>query len=266
MSNWEKIRLEWETTSKTYKELEEQFNVKSSTIRSRKNREKWQRNATSENATQQKSVATKKEAAVANENKKASSKGQKNRSGNPNPKNQFTKRNSAALKHGFFSKYIPEETLEIMGMLDKSDPADLIWDQIQIQYAAIIRAQQIMYVSDINDMSKEVKKDISSAEFDSKEYEIQFAWDKQASFLNAQSRAISELRTSIRQFVDMTNEDDERRLKLEQMQVGIEKAKVEITRLSGETIDEYEDDGFIEALGDAVEVWNDDSDGSTEET
>ncbi|MCF3942199.1 phage terminase small subunit [Oceanobacillus alkalisoli] len=250
MPNWKEIQKEWEATNKTYKELEEQFNVKSSTIRSRKNREKWQRNATV-SATQQKNVATKKEAAVVKNEKKASSNGQKNRGGNPNPKNQFTKRNSAALKHGFFSKYIPEETLEIMGMLDKSDPADLIWDQIQIQYAAIIRSQQIMYVNDISDMSKEVKKDISSAEFDSKEYEIQFAWDKQASFLNAQSRAISELRTSIRQFVDMTNEDDERRLKLEQMQHQIDKTKAETEKIT------KEQDGGSPPVITIVDEWSD---------
>lgn len=62
--NWDEIRREWETTKKTYKELEEQFNVKSSTIRSRKNREKWERNATTKKrntvATKKKNVATKK--------------------------------------------------------------------------------------------------------------------------------------------------------------------------------------------------------------
>ena len=65
MPNWEKIQNEWETTKKTYKELEEQFDVKSSTIRSRKNREKWERNATTRKrntvATKKKSVATKNE-------------------------------------------------------------------------------------------------------------------------------------------------------------------------------------------------------------
>lgn len=35
-----------------------------------------------------------------------------NRRGNPNPPNQFTERNQAATKHGLFSRYIPQETLE----------------------------------------------------------------------------------------------------------------------------------------------------------
>ena len=82
-----------------------------------------------------------------------------NRSGNPNPKNQFTERNNAALKHGLFSRYIPKETLEIMGSMTKDNPADIIWDQIMIQYAAIIRAQQIMFVTDKDEMIKELKKE-----------------------------------------------------------------------------------------------------------
>lgn len=46
MPNWKEIRQEWETTEITFKDLAEKHEVKDSTIRSRKNREKWQRNAT----------------------------------------------------------------------------------------------------------------------------------------------------------------------------------------------------------------------------
>ncbi len=34
----------------------------------------------------------------------------------------------------------------------------MIWDQIQIQYAAILRAQRIMFVQDKDDTAKELKK------------------------------------------------------------------------------------------------------------
>src|SRR5690625_5602631 len=77
MPNWEQIREEWETSDITFKELAEKHGVKDSTVRSRKNREKWQRNATSKNATQRKSVATKKNSNVASKNKKSTSNGQK---------------------------------------------------------------------------------------------------------------------------------------------------------------------------------------------
>jgi len=166
--------------------------------------------------------------------------------GNPNPPNQFTERNTFAKKHGLFSKYIPKETLEIMGTLDKSDPADLIWDQIQIQYAAIIRAQNIMFVTDKEEMIKELKREKESwgdkSSGSETEWEFQFAWDRHATFLNAQSRAMSELRSMIKQFNEMAHESDERRLKLEQMQLNIEKTKVEVEKLSSD------DDKPIEIL------------------
>lgn len=63
MPNWEEIQREWETSEITFKDLAEKYDVKDSTIRSRKNREKWQRDATEnvQRATQRKkSVATKK--------------------------------------------------------------------------------------------------------------------------------------------------------------------------------------------------------------
>lgn len=56
MTDWKKIREEWETTDITFVDLAEKHNLKTSTVRSRKNREKWQRN---DNATQRKNVATK---------------------------------------------------------------------------------------------------------------------------------------------------------------------------------------------------------------
>src|SRR5690606_21794057 len=154
--------------------------------------------------------------------------------GNSNPVNKFTERNTAALKHGLFSRYIPKETLEIMGMLDEKDPADLLWDQIMIQYAAIIRAQSIMFVTDKNEMIKELKKEKETENSSEIEYEFQFAWDRQANFLNAQSRAIAELRSSIKQFLELAHEQDERRLKLEQIQAQIDKTKAEINKITSD--------------------------------
>lgn len=44
MADWKKIRQEWETTSITFVDLAEKHDLKTSTVRSRKNREKWQIN------------------------------------------------------------------------------------------------------------------------------------------------------------------------------------------------------------------------------
>lgn len=48
------------------------------------------------------------------------------------------KGNQNATTHGFFSKFLPAETINSM---QERSQADLIYDQIEIQFAAIIRAQ-----------------------------------------------------------------------------------------------------------------------------
>lgn len=66
--NWEEIRKEFEETDITMKDLAEKHDVKSSTLRSRKNREKWtkknatqqKKNVATHDATQRKNVATQK--------------------------------------------------------------------------------------------------------------------------------------------------------------------------------------------------------------
>ncbi len=68
MTDWKKIRQEWETTDITFVDLAKKHDLKASTIRSRKNRENWQRNATQQkNVATKKSNATKKEKAIAEE-------------------------------------------------------------------------------------------------------------------------------------------------------------------------------------------------------
>jgi uncharacterized protein YjcR len=225
-----------------YKDIAEKYGVTLNTVKSWKTRYKWSRDGVH---TKSKSVHTKK---------KGGQPGNQNAKGHGAPKY-----NQNAKKHGFFSKYIPKETLEIMGMLDEKSPADLIWDQIMIQYAAIIRAQQIMFVESKDEMIKELKKKKSDIgenyEINEEEWEFQFAWDRQATFLNAQSRAMSELRSLIKQFNELANEDDDRRLKLKQMQNAIEKTKAE-TELAQERVKllkgDKKDTSLMEALIKAV--------------
>ncbi|MDT3762986.1 phage terminase small subunit [Priestia filamentosa] len=244
MTNWEDIKNEWETTKITLAALAEKHDIKIGTLKSRKSREGWSRDPTKKDATQNKKVASTQDA-----------KPKRKRSGNPNPKNQFTKRNKAAEKHGLFSKFLPEETQEIMDAMLEFSSTDLIWQQIQLQYAAIIRAQQIMFVKDKDDMTKEENfymrsssnkttgKSSSSQETEQHGYLVQFAWDKYANFLVAQSRAMAELRNLIKQFDEQAHIDDERRLKLEAMQVNIDKSKAQLDKLSTK-----KDDGPIEIV------------------
>ncbi|OAZ70923.1 uncharacterized protein SRCM101280_00749 [Bacillus subtilis] len=195
-----------------YKDLAEKYEVSVNTIKSWKQRHGWERK---KYAPSEKSVHTKKGGQPGNKNA-IGNKGGAAPTGNQN-----------AVTHGFFSKFLPEETLEIMEEIQERSPADMIWDQIQIQYAAIIRAQRIMHVQDQDDMTKVLKKVKPGMFGDEKEWEFQFAWDRHATFLNAQSRAMGELRGLIKQFDQLAHEADERRLKLEQMRLNIEKTKAE---------------------------------------
>lgn len=219
----EAFRLWIETSGKKkLKDIAAELGVSDSQIRKWKNEDDWNKSLNG-NVTNSKSNVTKRT--------RGAPKGNKNALGNDGG---APIGNQNAVTHGLFSKYIPKETLELMGMLEEKSPADLIWDQIMIQYAAIIRAQKIMFVTSKDEMIKELKKEKETDNGIETEYEFQFAWDRQAQFLNAQSRAMSELRSLIKQFNDLANEDDERRLKLQKMQLDIDKSKAEIDKLKQE--------------------------------
>ncbi|MGX9755994.1 phage terminase small subunit [Clostridioides difficile] len=156
--------------------------------------------------------------------------GNKNATGPPGNKN--------AEKFGFFSKYLPEETRELIQEISIKDKFDILWEQITIQYAAIIRAQKIMYVKDKEEMIKEIKKHESTENGEKIEYEFQFAWDRQASFLNAQSRAMSELRSLIKQYDEMIHKDWN--LATEEQKNRVEKLKCEVNNLSKDDIGDDE--------------------------
>ncbi|MCY8484298.1 phage terminase small subunit [Bacillus atrophaeus] len=206
-----------------YKDLAEKYEVSVNTIKSWKQRHGWQRK---KGAFSKKSVHTKKVGAPL---------GNKNALGN---KGGAPQRNQNAVTHGFFAKFLPEETLSIMKGIQERSPVDMIWDQIQIQYAAILRAQKIMFVSDKEEMIKELKKKKSvlseTNEVEEEEYEFQLSWDRHAAFLNAQSRAMAELRNLIKQFDELAHSEDERRLKLERIRLNINKKKLEIEELTEE--------------------------------
>lgn len=145
------------------------------------------------------------------------------------------KGNKNAEKFGFFSKYIPEEALELMENIVEKSQLDILWEQITIQYAAIIRAQKIMYVRDKDDMARELKKIKSSEHGEEMEYELQFAWDRNATFLNAQSRAMGELRSLIKQYDTMINANWS--LVTEEQKIRIEKLKLDISNMKGDSKD-----------------------------
>lgn len=134
--------------------------------------------------------------------------------------------NQNAIKHGFFSKYIPQETLEIINC-EELNQLDMLWKSIMLQYAAIIRSQSIMYVEDKNDKTAEVINNDKN----NQRLIVQQSWEKQADFLNAQSRAMTTLQGLIKSYDDLLNKNrdlatEEQRARIEVLKSKISKNKV----------------------------------------
>ncbi|EAD6209035.1 TerS [Listeria monocytogenes] len=202
-----------------YKDIAKKYDVSLNTVKSWKKRYGWYRDR---GAPELKGVHTKERGGASNGNKHAV--GNK---GGAAPRN-----NQNALKHGLYSKYMPDETLEIMNSMEEMSAPDLIWNQIQIQYAAIIRAQKIMWVENAEDETR-VQTQAGFGDSGSDKYEYQFAWDKQANFLNAQSRAMTTLSGLIKQFVTIADEQDERKAKLDQIVASTENIQARTALIKG---------------------------------
>lgn len=219
-------------------EIASQLGVPEGTVRSWKNRYKWDCNVAKE----------KRNVAKA---KKGAQPGNKNAVGGKG--GAAPKQNKNAEKHGFFSKYLPEETFSIIQDIKKKDPLDILWENIQIAYAAIVRAQQIMYVKDHEDKTIE-KIEEKEGNVIGEKWEVQQAWDKQATFLKAQARAQGELRSLIKQYDELLHSNYD--LVTEEQKARIEQIRAKTAIISGVDEEETEDDGFLEALkSEASETW-----------
>lgn len=160
-------------------------------------------------------------------NKGGAPKGNKNAEGAGAPKG-----NSNAEKHGFMKRFLPQDTQDLMTGIIALDPLDILWQNISIQCAAIIRAQQIMHVKDQDDLTKELKSSSSSAKGWSETHELQFAWDKQASFLQAQSKAMTALNSMLKQYDEMVHKNWD--LATTEQKERINKLKAEVSKIKGE--------------------------------
>lgn len=212
-------------------DIAKQLSVSEGTVRSWKSRYKW------DNATLQKK---KRNAA-------------KHRGGQPGNKNAVghgaPKKNKNAEKHGFFSKYLPEETFSIIRDIDEQDPLDILWGNIQIAYAAIVRAQQIMYVQDRQDMTEE-----HTGSFDNGDtYNYQQAWDKQATFLKAQARAQSELRSLIKQYDELLHRNWDLASEEQRTRIAHLRAKTEQIKGSDQNPIEDKVRKLFDAIGGALD-------------
>lgn len=204
-------------------EIANRLDVPAGTVRSWKNRYKWECNATQKkNATLQK--------------KKGGQPGNTNAVGNGAPL-----RNTNAEKYGFFRKYLPEETVSIIEEMPEN-PLDILWDQIQIAYAAIIRAQKIMYVKDRDDMTTtQIEKGVGKSSLNEK-WEVQQAWDKQSNFLQAQARAQKTLEGMINRYEDLLHKNWDTSTEEQKTRIALLKAKKD--KLTGDNSEVEDMDGI----------------------
>ena len=218
-----------------YKEIAEKYNVTINTVKSWKTRYGWTRKEKSVH-TKNKKVCTQKGGQAGNQN----ALGHGPPAGNKN-----------AEKYGFFSKFLPEETQEIFSAIEQANPLDLLWHQIQIAYAAIIRAQKIMYVKDQEDKTITKIGEKNGDTVYEERWEVQHAWDKQGKFLQAQARAQSELRSLIKQYDEMLHKNWELATEEQKARISLLTSKLNVGN------EETEDDGFLGALAGKVDdVWN----------
>lgn len=215
----ERINKAFELYQKGFKliDIASQLNIPEGTVRSWKNRYKWDEQC---NATLQ---SDKRNVAKRN---KGGQPGNKNAVGNDGG---APPENKNAEKHGFFSKWLPLETAAIMKEIEKADPIDILWDNIQLQYTAIIRAQKIMFVMNQEDSTTTKIGEGYSDTGHSEKWEVQYAWDKHATFLKAQSRAMGELRSMIKQYEELCKSD----LATEEQKRRIALVKAQTDKLSG---------------------------------
>lgn len=134
--------------------------------------------------------------------------------------------NKNAEKFGFFSKHLPEETVSIIQEMPK-DPLDILWDQILLAYAAIIRAQQIMYVRDRDDVTTSKIEERSGDSSWGEKWEVQQAWDKQGNFLQAQARAQKTLEGMIARYEELLHKDWDLATEEQKARVGALKDKID---------------------------------------
>lgn len=176
-------------------------------------------------------------------------KGNKNAKGNKGGKGG-PEGNQKALKHGFFSKFMPQdpEFMEIREIVETMSPADMIWENVLSLYQRLIWGRRITHVKDKDDVTKVLKKKKPGMFGTEQEWEYQQAWDKYNSAIKAEAIVMKELRSAIKQFIEIAPEKDERRLKLERMKIEIEKTRLEIEKLKnggGDSEDDLIEDWVV---------------------
>lgn len=137
-----------------------------------------------------------------------------------------------ALKHGLFAKYLPLDMIGVIEDIETITPIGILWGNICIKYAAIIRAQKIMFIESEN-ADKQIESVTQTVEESDqfgntkrieKHVDTITADIRMEKFLKAQSRAMDTLARLIKQYDDLCKSE----LATEEQKARIAKLKNEV--------------------------------------
>ena len=137
-----------------------------------------------------------------------------------------------ALKHGLFAKYLPLDMISVIEDIETITPIEILWGNICIKYAAIIRAQKIMFIESEN-ADKQIESVTQTVEESDqfgntkrieKHVDTITADIRMEKFLKAQSRAMDTLARLIKQYDELCKSE----LATEEQKARIAKLKNEV--------------------------------------
>lgn len=256
MPNWNEIKKEYETSSITLKSLAEKYEVKLGTLKSRKSREKWSRDATKKDATQNKKVATPKKDAsepswidieneyVTDESRKPISingLGEKYNIPYPTIRDYAIKNNWTAKREDFRRKVI-EKTTEIL----VSDNANVKARHFQVSDKLLLAIEQAL--NDNAELYRYVEKlrqGYGPGEF-SESIEVETLDALNESKVLNLANSLEKIQKMQRQSLGILDEKDKRKIEMDK-------------RKMGDDEEEYEDDGFLDALDGKEVNWDEET-------
>lgn len=266
MTNWEEIRREWETTKITLKALAEKHGVKIGTLKSRKSREGWSRDGPrKKDATKQKKVATssQKDATISEQiswveieneyvtdiRKKPCTLKELAKKYNISISRieKYAAENEWAEKRRKYADSVQKKTIE--------KTAEIISDELSVVTARHFRVSDKLLsiiekaLEDDNEFYKYVEKlrtGYGPGEFtESIETETLDALNETK--LLEVVKAAEKIQKMQRQTLGILDAKDQHKIEMDK-------------RKMGDVDEEFEDDGFLEALNGTVEeVWDDET-------
>nr|BDD44727.1 PBSX phage terminase small subunit [bacterium] len=276
MAKWENIRNEWETTKITLKALAEKHGVKLGTLKSRKSREEWSRDAPKKDATNPKKVATpKKKGAtpkkeVITESLQSDELTDKQRLFCVYYIKSFNQ-TMAAIKAGYSpdrahvtgselvrNSKVAAEIRRLKGEMQQGvfiDAMDVLNKYIKIAFADITDFATFgkREIEVMNDLGEVEQKEVNYVDFNESTMidgtiitEVKQGKDGISVKLADKMKALDMLS----KYFDLLSDNDKKRLEEE-------KLKAEIAKTKGEDGTEYEDDGFIDAIKSTTSIWDD---------